>query len=483
METVAYYRRSTTMQEHSIELQRYKAFEAAKNHHLIVEKEFIDDAISARKTSIDEREQLSNLIELIKDKKIKNLLVYKRDRLGRNVIQHLKMYRIFREYNVKVIFTADEELPMNYSSNGELYEIFIGCMVQLEGKQIHERIKAKREADFRSGKNPGNLPYGYKRDVSNPEKAIIREEMQLSLIKEMYNLVLEGKTVEQVMTIIKSKNKDRKWTAGHIRELLQNPTYMGIRVLHFETSPPITQEYKVLKIVDKKTWETVYEKVEEGRPKVNKRKKKKLELDYILDGFVNCTKCSMPFIGSYSKAIYKCNKCKSELNKDYLEKLVLEHALEYIKALVKTDFIRLFNRHQIKSKKALEQRLAVLKKRAESLKEDLFCNISEQIQKNLTTENNTHEKIVESYKLLKNKELEIEYITSEIFSLEQLPKKVDSIKEYMLKIDNLQDLINFKSKDVLFDIIKTVNVEEIYIDLVYKYPFSGIKEAHLLGVK
>ncbi|UTW70124.1 recombinase family protein [Anaerobacillus sp. HL2] len=55
MQTVAYYRRSTTLQENSLEMQRYKAFEAATKHHLIIEKEFIDDAISARKTELEGR--------------------------------------------------------------------------------------------------------------------------------------------------------------------------------------------------------------------------------------------------------------------------------------------------------------------------------------------------------------------------------------------------------------------------------------------
>ncbi|QOY36494.1 recombinase family protein [Anaerobacillus isosaccharinicus] len=282
MQTIAYYRRSTTLQENSLEMQRYKAFEAATKNHLIIEKEFTDDAISARKTELEGREQLQNVISLVKQGKIKNLLVYKRDRLARNVVQHIKLYRILREHNINVVFTADEELPMSYSTNGEMYEIFMGVMVQLEGQQIHERIRAKNITNFRAGKDPGNLPYGYESDKKSEYK-YKRNEKQLELIKELYDLIENGKTLHDLSEYAKVKDPDRSWSTSYIRKLLQNTTYKGIRTRTFNEQE-YEQEYKSLKIVDKDKWQRVYDTLE--KTKKHNKKRVKLDLDYILEGLI-----------------------------------------------------------------------------------------------------------------------------------------------------------------------------------------------------
>jgi site-specific DNA recombinase len=473
MLTVAYYRRSTTMQEHSIELQKYKAFEAARNHNLIVQKEFIDDAISARTTDINDREKLQELLEYVKNKKVKNLLVYKRDRLARNVIQHLKMYRLLREYDVNVIFTAEEELPMSYSSNGELYEIFIGCMVQLEGKQIHERLKAKREASFRAGKDPTNVPFGY----SKENGVIVRQEQELALIKELYNQILDGKTLAEVSEYAKSKKTDRKWATSAIRNLLQNPTYMGFRVLKRKDEPDIHQEYKTLKVVSKETWNKAYEILEKTRAKP--RKHRKHHFDYLLEGLVFCKRCDGNLlIGTQSqRPVYKCNKCKGDISKEKLENFIFEQVLIYIKSLLNNDYEKLIVQYQNRNQEVLNKRLQNENKSLEKLKFDLFNKIDTEIG-NQSIDNKS---IIEAYKKIKDQSKKIEELQNEIYQLKQLPRKMKKIKTFMMNKNTTEDMLNLKSRDILFDIIQSISIEEIHVDLVYKPPFSSLKEAHTIG--
>ncbi|OEH86579.1 hypothetical protein BHU72_09975 [Desulfuribacillus stibiiarsenatis] len=409
METIAYYRRSTTMQQHSIQMQRYKAFEKAAANHLIIDKELIDDAISARKTNIDEREQLKVLLSYIREGKVKNVLVYKRDRLARNVIQHIKLYRIFKKYNVNVFFTADDEQEMKYSANGEFYEIFVGYMVQLEGKQIHERIRAKNVAAFRSGNYKGPLPFGY----DTFDNSIERNEQKLSLVKELYEMLYNGHTLNELADFAKSHSTERKWTPTYIRELLQNSTYKGIRIFKVPNAEPMIQEYKMLKIIDEEKWQVVYDILEST--KKHKKAKEPLNLNYFLIGIVICKRCYNPLKGRKSKPIYHCTKSKTHLKKDDLESLVLQDTTEYISTIFTSDYNELISRYCKRHVVSIEKKISDNIKEIEKLKDMLFHAIESTL--NVGEIDNTE--IRNIYTEYRTKRNEIEHFTKEIYELEK----------------------------------------------------------------
>ena len=91
-----------------------------------------------------------------------NEFLYKRDRLARNLNEHLELYKLFKEYNIEVCFASENEIPMTYTAIGEYLECILGAMNEHEGKQIAERIMETRIANFISGKSSGNVPFGYK---------------------------------------------------------------------------------------------------------------------------------------------------------------------------------------------------------------------------------------------------------------------------------------------------------------------------------
>lgn len=83
--TVAYYRSSTDLQEHSIEMQRSKAMYTSLERRIIIDEEFVDEKVSARKHNWRKRPALQQLVAQIEQGIIENLVVYKRDRLARNL--------------------------------------------------------------------------------------------------------------------------------------------------------------------------------------------------------------------------------------------------------------------------------------------------------------------------------------------------------------------------------------------------------------
>ena len=99
--TVAYYRSSTDLQEHSIEMQRSKAMYTSLEKRIIIDEEFVDEK-SLLVNIIGKRPALQQLIAQIKQGIIENLVVYKRDRLARNLGEHLQLYELFKQHNIHV---------------------------------------------------------------------------------------------------------------------------------------------------------------------------------------------------------------------------------------------------------------------------------------------------------------------------------------------------------------------------------------------
>lgn len=86
LKTVAYYRSSIDSQENSIEMQQNSVLTRSIDMALIIDEEYIDEAVSARKVSLKKRPALQKLLQDIDNNDVGTLFVFKRDRLARNVM-------------------------------------------------------------------------------------------------------------------------------------------------------------------------------------------------------------------------------------------------------------------------------------------------------------------------------------------------------------------------------------------------------------
>ena len=94
MRTVAYYRSSTPLQEGSVTTQRQQIREYALKNHILIDEEYEDEFVSARKNSIKERPGLQRMLTDIRKGLINHILVYKRDRLARKLEEHIELYQL-----------------------------------------------------------------------------------------------------------------------------------------------------------------------------------------------------------------------------------------------------------------------------------------------------------------------------------------------------------------------------------------------------
>lgn len=110
---ISYTRVSTADQD----IQKQKNYATAYiNNHNIDEKKVIpleDDDVSANKLKMEERPGLMELRLLIKEKKVKTIIAYSRDRLARNFYEYVALVKEFYHYGVNVIFTGDSQPPFS----------------------------------------------------------------------------------------------------------------------------------------------------------------------------------------------------------------------------------------------------------------------------------------------------------------------------------------------------------------------------------
>jgi site-specific DNA recombinase len=476
MKTVAFYRRSTNIQENSIEMQRQMARNLSYQKALIIDEEFIDDAVSGRTKSILERAGLSALLSKIEKEEVTNLLVYKRDRLTRNALEYLQIFQLLKEKQVNVYFTALNEIPIQYSPAGELIELLMAGIIQREGEQIVERISETIKANFQRGKAPGNLPFGY---VYNKQsKTIVRDEDRLQMVKTLFEVVNSNKfiTMRNLIDFLKKNNikrEDQNWSSQMVRNIISNPTYMGMRLLNI-SGEKLKSRYDSLEIVTEMDWNAAQEVLENLLAKKSHIENEKT--NYHLKNLVFCKVCNTPLqpkIRTKNKQknhYYTCNNHNIKVEKKTLEEKVLNSCNQFFTELLKSQLPNFYKRHHEETNKLLQNTLCEVEQNLKKL------------NKRLVT---TTEKWINEKRMYEKEKLE-----GQLLSLYQIindeKKQIDSLKNEMLEVKKeivnkytIPDTLNFNDTnlgELFHDIVSKVEVEQYTINIVFKHPFLTIKE-------
>ena len=119
---VAIYIRVSTEEQakhgYSIESQKSRLIEWAKEHNYQVVDIYADEGKSAR-TKISNRKELLRLLDDVKSDKIDRIIIWRLDRWFRNVADYYRIQDLLDKYNVDWE-CSDEEFNTS-TSNGRLY--------------------------------------------------------------------------------------------------------------------------------------------------------------------------------------------------------------------------------------------------------------------------------------------------------------------------------------------------------------------------
>ena len=198
----------------SLDAQRERLTEYAKENNLIVVDHYTDEGISARKKYTG-RPEFMRMIADVKAKKIDVILFVKLDRWFRNIADYYEVQAILDENKVQWI--ATEEEYDTTTANGRLALNIKLAIAQDESDRTSERIKFVFGNMVKEGRViSGNTPLGFKienkRAVIDEEKApVVREAFDKYIdcrsmkatarhILDKYNISIDPKSMKHMLT-------------------------------------------------------------------------------------------------------------------------------------------------------------------------------------------------------------------------------------------------------------------------------------------
>jgi len=246
-----YLRVSTQEQEtdgYGLESQEQSLREYVKRHYGEGVKVQVYSDIHTG-SQLVERPALQRLLGDIQRGEVRAILVWKIDRLSRNVKHLMEIVELFNKYDVALVSYSED---MNFSGiMGKFMLNMMGSIAELERGTICSRTHAGKVASARSGNYVGHwTPYGYKKVAQESGKGSRLEiiEAQAQWVRNIFRWsVNENMSDERIAARLnelgvpydaetnthhsRKKNNTahmhRKWTNRIIEKMMNNSIFMG----------------------------------------------------------------------------------------------------------------------------------------------------------------------------------------------------------------------------------------------------------------
>jgi len=202
----------------------------------------------------EERSELQKMIDFIDnpDNGVEHIIFAEMSRLGRNAEDILRFIRKYNEKQIcihildKDIKTLKEDKTK--SETTDLLVKILAVLADLERTQILQRMADGKDRSVLVLKkwSGGTPPYGYTTDenyqlIPHPEQSIH--------LKKIFELYADGFSTIKISNFlnennIKTRYGKKTWKEGSLRQLLQNPLYVGKRMYKEQEvgSPPLVSE-------------------------------------------------------------------------------------------------------------------------------------------------------------------------------------------------------------------------------------------------
>lgn len=228
---VALYVRVSTgyqVDKDSLPFQK-KELKAYCEHVLHIDKnriEIFEDAGKSGKNT--KRPAFERMMEKVKHGQVSHVIVYKIDRISRNLVDFSLMYDDFK-YN-KVTFISLNEQFDTSSAIGEAILKIILVFAELERKLTSERVTDVMIGRAQSGLwNGARVPYGW--DWDDEKKCPVHSKTEAKYVKQMYADYLNGGSSVSIAKSYNANNIPTKrggeWTSKTIADVIRNPMNKG----------------------------------------------------------------------------------------------------------------------------------------------------------------------------------------------------------------------------------------------------------------
>jgi len=166
-----YARVSTDKQTIDNQLNQLRNYVKLRSWDLV--DEYLDDGFTGRNTN---RPELQRLMKDVKRGRIKAVLVWKLDRIGRSTQDNLQILNYFRNHSCGFV-SFSENIDIT-TSTGKMVYTFLSALAEAESDRISERTKAAYQFKKSRAENLGKkVKWGRKEKKFTDKEVFFIEEM------------------------------------------------------------------------------------------------------------------------------------------------------------------------------------------------------------------------------------------------------------------------------------------------------------------
>jgi site-specific DNA recombinase len=286
------------------------------------------------------RPAAQQLLQDIKSGKVDVVVVYKMDRLIRNLMQQLALSEMFNKYGV-LLYAEGKEVELK-SPNGFLTTAISGAVAQSERMVTAQRTRDKvREARKLGMWTGGHVPLGY--DLTDKKNLVVNTKEAVQ-VRAMFETYLKVQSLDRAMPIVNAKFRTKTWTSKSGKKIggrsfaktsylyvLRSPLYIGKIAAGDEL---VQGKHKA--IVSEKLYNSVQRLLKRNyaiRKSVNCNK-----YHFLLRGLIRCAHCGSVMSSSHSfgrgKGKYLYYKCTAVMHRGKTACPVKSVKAEYIERII-----------------------------------------------------------------------------------------------------------------------------------------------------
>ena len=327
--TVALYVRVSTgyqVDKDSLPFQKQELRNYCR-HVLHIEEsrlEVFEDAGKSGKNT--KRPAFERMMAKVKAGLVSHVIVYKIDRISRNLVDFSLMYDDFK-YNRVTFISLNEQFDTS-SAIGEAVLKIILVFAELERKLTSERVKDIMIGRANEGKwNGARVPYGW--DWDSVACRPVHSEKEAPFARAMYEMYLEVKSTGKIRDYNNAHGVPTKrggeWTSKTVSDFLRNPLNKGDYRYNYRESAKgrkkpedevVYLEGVFDPLVDPELWNRVNKIMDSNRDKRNMGGLHPIEKNCnIFAGLIRCSICGADYLVSkkdkrrkngFTPSIYYC---------------------------------------------------------------------------------------------------------------------------------------------------------------------------------
>ena len=310
----------STSESNSIENQKYILQKFADENGFVNAKFYVDDGVSGIRF---DRPDFTQMMADAEAGKIGTIITKDLSRLGRDHVRvGLLTEDKFPRLGIRFIAVNDGYDTADPNSNALAIAPFYNIINEFWVRQTSQKVRATYKAKAERGEYVGTRPpYGYMKDPSAPTKHIVPDPQTAPVVKLIFALCAEGKTISEITSILEERkvfnpsyfyfiktgkkvvafdeNFPYTWSSRTVSDILENVVYIGhtlclkTEVLSYKVKKRLknSSEKQVFTantheaIIDQSTWEIVQQ------IRSNKRRYTKSGYKSVFAGLLFCADC------------------------------------------------------------------------------------------------------------------------------------------------------------------------------------------------